>query len=186
MTKTIPGSVGPSYQAFRRPGAGRAFSERPRSAVPFCFSIRPRSLPTAACSRHRNPVEGCGNHCPRWCGHPAGGMRHRGVGQSSRAHRLRRNRRRTGHRVSRRRDARAGMGLTARQLLEGPWHPHQGGRGDPRRPEHQGRQGQAPLHAGADLRPAPALQTPRRLLGAPRWSPRRRTCCSAALSVRKG
>ncbi|MEV6701588.1 Imm21 family immunity protein [Streptomyces sp. NPDC051453] len=34
MTKTIPGSVGPSYQAFRRPGAGRAFSERPGQPFP--------------------------------------------------------------------------------------------------------------------------------------------------------
>ena len=35
MTKTLPGSVGPAHQVFRRPGVGRAFGERPGSAVSF-------------------------------------------------------------------------------------------------------------------------------------------------------
>jgi hypothetical protein len=31
MTNTVPGSVGPAHHPFRRPGAGRAFGERPGS-----------------------------------------------------------------------------------------------------------------------------------------------------------
>ncbi|MCX4641528.1 Imm21 family immunity protein [Streptomyces sp. NBC_01446] len=44
MTKTLPASVGPAHQAFRRPGVGRAFSERPGSAVSFCFPPEHRAF----------------------------------------------------------------------------------------------------------------------------------------------
>ncbi|MFE2992842.1 Imm21 family immunity protein [Streptomyces sp. NPDC059262] len=44
MTKTIPGSVGPSHQAFCGPGVDRAFSERPGSAVSFCFPHEHRAF----------------------------------------------------------------------------------------------------------------------------------------------
>ncbi|MET8213167.1 Imm21 family immunity protein [Streptomyces sp. NPDC005373] len=44
MTKTLPASVGPAHQAFRRPGVGRAFSERPGSVVSFCFPPEHRAF----------------------------------------------------------------------------------------------------------------------------------------------
>ncbi len=48
MTKTLPGSVGPAHQPFRRPGAGRGFGERPGSAVSFRESRHCQYPPVAA------------------------------------------------------------------------------------------------------------------------------------------
>jgi hypothetical protein len=55
MTKTLPGSVGPARQVFRRPGAGRAVGERPGQVqmdvtgpLRAWSSSTPRSAPTGA------------------------------------------------------------------------------------------------------------------------------------------
>lgn len=48
MTKTLPGSVGPAHQPFRRPGVGRAFGERPGPAVSFRESQHRQHPPEVA------------------------------------------------------------------------------------------------------------------------------------------
>ncbi|WSQ14902.1 transposase [Streptomyces sp. NBC_01231] len=53
MTKTLPGSVGPAHQVFRRPGVGRAFGERPGSAVPFQSANGPCPLTSRSPARWR-------------------------------------------------------------------------------------------------------------------------------------
>ena len=48
MTKTIPGSVGPAHQPFRRLGVGRAFGKHPGPAVSFRESQHRRHPPEGA------------------------------------------------------------------------------------------------------------------------------------------
>ncbi|WP_328540619.1 hypothetical protein [Streptomyces sp. NBC_00344] len=45
MTKTIPGSVGPAHQLFRRPRVGRTFGEHPGPAVSYQQSQRRQHPP---------------------------------------------------------------------------------------------------------------------------------------------
>ena len=48
MTKTLPASVGPAHQPFRRPGVGRAFGERPGPAASFRESQHRQHPPEVA------------------------------------------------------------------------------------------------------------------------------------------
>ncbi|MFJ3713852.1 NUDIX domain-containing protein [Streptomyces sp. NPDC090053] len=63
MTNTLPGSVGPAHQPFRRPGVGRAFGERPGPAVSFRESQHRQHPPAPASTRQHPPAPASTRRC---------------------------------------------------------------------------------------------------------------------------